>query len=574
MRQIPYGRINFKEIITSNYLYVDKTSYFQKLESEPTFKTVFYLRPGRFGKSLFTSMLDYYYAIDHKDEFNELFGGLYVGKNPTENRNKYYVLNFDFSGIIVNNNSTIEDIEREFSRKVFNGINRFSDRYNLNYNFSEQDSAVTVLGNLFLAFTKEIPNEKIYIIIDEYDNFTNAILKDDAEKSLSIVAEEGFVKGIYERMKEEIKVGTVERFFATGIAPITLDSMTTGFNMARDITRYAEFVSMIGLTEEEVKDIIDEEFPSKTEKEREEMLTEMKQYYDGYRFSETSEVRVFNTTLVMYYLSEYLRTGNHPLEMMDMNIATNFEKLSSLITLKDNPYSKEVLEALMNNDEINEKITNKFVLTEELTRKDILSMLFYFGYCTIKDADILDVSFKIPNYVMSGIYNNYFMYLIKKEGVNVDTEKIREATNELAKEGKITKLCKIVEEYLSYLGNITWQRFDEKYIKGYMHAVLQLSDRFRTYLEYNVQNNKYIDVAVFRVPEMGAKYEAIIEVKYIKKSETKTEEEKQRNIKLKREEAIEQIVAYSEDKRLPQDNLKKFIVIYVGDKLEVLEEIF
>ena len=151
--------------------------------------------------------------------------------------------------------------------------------------------------------------------------------------------------------------------------------------------------------------------------------------------------------------------------------------------------------------------------------------------------------------------------------------KVKEAIRELAFEEKIDKLCYQVEEYLSYLGNITWQKYDEKYVKGYMHAILQLSDMYSTYLEYNVKNNGYIDVVAFKVPNMEAKYQAIIEVKYIKKEEAKTRKTKEQMLVKKRDEAIKQIEAYSEDKRLPQDNMKKFIVIYVGQKLEMLEEI-
>lgn len=193
--------------------------------------------------------------------------------------------------------------------------------------------------------------------------------------------------------------------------------MTTGFNIATDITRYPEFVAMIGLTKTEVKEAIKEVLPEKTEQEQEEIYNEMEQYYNGYRFSEQSEERTFNTTLVMYYLKEYVRTGKRPLKMLDNNIAANFEKLENLITLKNNEYSKQVLEELMQNNEIIAPIIDKFNLKMEITPSTILSMLFYFGYCTIKENRTgLNVSFKIPNYVMEGIYNEYFMQLLAREG--------------------------------------------------------------------------------------------------------------------------------------------------------------
>ena len=573
MRKIPYGQINFETIIKNNYLYVDKTKYIEKLENLNE-TSLFYLRPGRFGKSLFTNMLDYYYAIDRTDKFDELFGNLYIGKHPTENKNKYYILKLDFSGLDVDRETSLEYMKEVFIKKVILGIKDFENRYQMQVNYENSITPAETIGNLFVEFRKQKPNEKIYVLIDEYDNFTNGILKGNAEQFLDTVSGEGFVKGFYATIKENIGLGTVERFFATGIAPVTLDSMTTGFNIATDITRKPKFVAMIGLTKQEVKNVIKEVLPQKRETEQEEIYKEMEQYYDGYRFSEVNEETTFNTTLVMYYLKEYVETRKRPLEMLDMNVSANFEKLENLITLKNNEYSKEVLESLIQNKDITEKIVNKFNLKMDITRDVVFSMLYYFGYSTIKEnMGGLDVTFKIPNYVMSGIYNDYFIQLLKREGTPIDVSKIKEAIRELAYEGKIDKLCYQVEEYLRYLGNITWQKYDEKYVKGYMHAILQLSDMYSTYLEYNVKDNGYIDVVAFKVPSMGAKYQAIIEVKYIKKEEARTKKAKEQIIAKKREEAIEQIKGYSSDKSLPQENMKKFIVIYVGQKLELLEEI-
>ena len=574
MRKIPYGEINYETVIKNNLLYIDKTNYIENLESDIDYKKAFYLRPGRFGKSLFTSMLNYYYAIDTKEKFEEIFGNTYIGKHPTENRNKYYILKFDFSGMDVDSTTSLEFMREVYYKKVVSGIKDFANRYDIKIALQDCITPADAILTLFIEFRKQKPEQKIYIIIDEYDNFTNGILKGDAGKFLDIVSGEGFVKAFYAIIKENIGIGTVERFFATGIAPITLDSMTTGFNIATDITRYPEFVAMIGLTKHEVKEAIKEVLPEKTEKEQEEIYNEMEQYYNGYRFSEKSEQRTFNTTLVMYYLKEYIKTGERPMKMLDNNIAANFEKLENLITIKNNPYSKEVLEALIQNNEITAPIIDKFNLKMDVTKDTILSMLFYFGYCTIKERKIgLNVSFKIPNYVMSGIYNEYFMQLLSREGIKIDSTQMSEAIQQLALEGKIDKLCLLVQEYLSYLGNITWQRFDEKYVKSYMHAILFNSPVYSTYLEYNVKDNKYIDVAVFKVPSMGAKYQAIIEVKYIKKEEARNRKNKEKIIQEKRDEALEQIQAYCQDKRLPQENMKKFIVIYVGQKLEVLEEV-
>ena len=574
MKQIPYGEINFETIRTNNSIYIDKTSYIEKLEKDINLKKVLYLRPGRFGKSLFTDMLDYYYAIDHKEKFQQLFGDLYIGKHPTINQNKYYILKFDFSGIDTTSEDTIKDMENKFRQKVIEGTQTFKERYQIQFEYNETMTPAAIIGNIFVAFKFQKPQQKIYVLIDEYDNFTNGILKENADKFLNTVSGEGFVKSFYARIKEGVGAGVVDRFFATGIAPITLDSMTTGFNIATDITRDQRFVSMIGLTKKEVQGLIKEVLPQKTEQEQEKIYEEMEIYYDGYRFSELNEEKTFNTTLVMYYLNYYVSIGTRPAKMLDRNIAANFEKLESLITLKNNPYSKEVLESLIQNREIAEEMTDKFNLAMDITKKDVLSILFYFGYCTIKEVKLgLKPSYCIPNYVMAGVYNEYFIQLLAREGIKIDTTKVDEAIDQIALEGKIDKLCVLVEEYLSYIGNISWQKYDEKYVKSYMHALLFLSPMYNTYLEFNVKNNRYIDVALFKIENMGAKYQSIIEVKYIKKEDAKTRKTKENAIKEKRNEAIEQIKAYIEDKRLPQEDMKKFIVIYVGQKLEFLEEV-
>ena len=575
MRQIPYGQINFESIIKDNCIYVDKTQYIEKLESSPNLKTIMYLRPGRFGKSLFTSMLDSYYAIDKSEKFEELFGNLYIGKHPTENKNKYYILKLDFSGLDVDSETSLEYMKEIFNKKVILGINDFENRYQIQVNYEDSISPAETIGKLFVEFRKQKPNEKIYILIDEYDNFTNGILKGNAEKFLNIVSGEGFVKGFYATIKENIGLGTVERFFATGIAPVTLDSMTTGFNIATDITRSPLFTSMIGFTEQEVIEIIKEILPEKTEDEQQEIYETMKKYYDGYRFSEESEKHIFNSTLVMYYLNNYKQLGKPPTKLLDMNIAANFTKLGNLLTLKGNSISKEILTKAIQNQPMQGTIINKFELGEMPVDEQVIqSLLFYFGYLTIgENVTNTIIKYKIPNQVMSGIYNEYFLYLIQKSGVEINTTKIQEAALELAFEGKINKICNIVEEYLSYVGNIAWQRYDEKYVQSYMHAILGLNEMFNVYLEYNVQHNRYIDVAVFKRENSGIKYQAIIELKYIKKEEAKTEESKQKEIARKRNEALEEIKEYSQDTRLPQENMKKFIVIYVGEKLELLEEI-
>lgn len=152
MRQIPYGQINFESIIKDNCIYVDKTQYIEKLESSPNLKTIFYLRPGRFGKSLFTSMLDYYYAIDRTDKFDELFNNLYIKDHPTSNKNNYYILNFDFSGIDNNDNWDIDRLMEAFNVKVIDGITKFIERYNIKFDIDKTQTPSALIGSIITHY--------------------------------------------------------------------------------------------------------------------------------------------------------------------------------------------------------------------------------------------------------------------------------------------------------------------------------------------------------------------------------------------------------------------------------------
>ena len=293
MLKIPYGISDYKTLKEENYYYVDKTSYLEKLENIG--KVLVYLRPGRFGKTLFTSMMFYYYDIKSKDKFDTLFKDTDIYIEPTSLRNSYYVLRLDFSGMSNISNVNIEQIEEKFKDKVVDGIKKFLHYHDIKINIDYNKDASTILSN----FLSELNfNKKIYIIIDEYDNFTNAILEDNANLFEQILGKNGFVKDFYARIKENCDT-TIDRFFITGVCSISIDAMTSGFNVATNITNDIEFNAMSALTHDEVKVLISDIDKSK----QEEIFDTMIKNYDGYKFNSKVEEKVFNPTLVMYYLS-------------------------------------------------------------------------------------------------------------------------------------------------------------------------------------------------------------------------------------------------------------------------------
>ena len=563
MKKIPYGICNYRKLQEEGYVYVDKTAYLEKLENVGS--TLVYLRPGRFGKTLFTSMMYYYYDIKSKSLFDTLFKNTYVYKHPTEKKNSYYILKLDFSNIETYDKNE-SALDNEFTDKIRDGITYFNDYYKVDFKIDKSLSANMLMRKFILYFNSLMLEEKLYIIIDEYDNFTNAILEGEGTKFKNLVGNEGIVKNFYSTIKEYVGLGIVDRVFMTGICPITLDSMTTGFNIAKDISRDIDFTTMIGLTHEEVKSLLNEV----EEEKQEEMYQLMISNYDGYLFNKDQEEKSFNATLVMYFLDYYYRLNKIPDSLIDINIAFNYGKVENLIKLYQNNYYQDILNDLFTTDTVTGILKEKFNLEYDFTRDDVISLLYYFGYLTIGKENIFDnsIQFKIPNQVMKETYNHYFVKILSDMKITFDFNYLRECYKELIVEGKINKITNYIKEILFKVDNRDFIQFDEKYIKLMYFTLLCGNKNFNTYTEYPT-NHGYIDVMLFKNGNYS-KYDIMIELKYIKKSDYR---KNKKLLQIKKEEAKKQINNYVKDERIPKENLKKYIVIFIGEKVEVIEEL-
>ena len=564
MKKIPYGICNYRKLQEEGYVYIDKTSYLERLENVGS--TLVYLRPGRFGKTLFTSMMYYYYDIKSKSLFDTLFKNTDVYQHPTEKKNKYYILKLDFSNIKTSNMNELE-IEQEFNTKVAVGVKEFLTHYDLkgdNFDFTKASN--NLLLDFFSYFNSLKLEEKLYIIIDEYDNFTNAILEGEGTRFKNLVGNEGIVKNFYSTIKEYVGLGIVDRVFMTGICPITLDSMTTGFNIATDISRDIRFTTMIGLTHDEVKSLLNEV----EEEKQEEIYQLMINNYDGYLFNKEQEEKSFNATLVMYFLNYYYAFKKIPDSLIDINIAFNYGKVENLIKLYQNNYYQDILNDLFTTDTVSGILKEKFNLEYDFTKDDVISLLYYFGYLTIGKENIFDnsIQFKIPNQVMKETYNHYFVKILSDMKITFDSNYLRECYKELIVEGKINKITNYIKEILSKVDNRDFIQFDEKYIKLMYFTLLCGNKNFNTYTEYPT-NHGYIDVMLFKNGNYS-KYDIMIELKYIKKSDYR---KNKKLLQIKKEEAKNQINNYVKDERIPKENLKKYIVIFIGEKVELIEEV-
>ena len=559
--KIPYGESDFKTLREENFIYVDKTMYIEKLEN---YKKAIYVRPRSFGKSLFLSMISYYYDIKKKENFEKLYKGLYIYENPTEKKNSYYILKFNFPGMNISSNKTEKEIEESFNDKVYISCREFIKRYNLDINLPENKSAAITLLDVLSQFKMLEKENSIYILIDEYDHFTNGMLEGNVSGFVKALGQGGFVRAFYEVIKEyaEGQDSVVDRFFATGVAPLTLDSLTSGFNIATNLATKSSFVAMCGLTEKETKELV------LRVGLKEEVYKSLKMYYDGYRFAQESEEHTFNITLVMYYLQNYINEGMPPKDLIDGNLATTGNKIESIVNLITSKRNYEKIVELITNGEVSGTLVKQFELNDnKFDENSFLSLLFYQGYITIKDVG-MRTKFCVPNYTSEVLYADYFAKLIDTQvAYKVETKDIEESIIKFGEDGDIEPITKIVCNFLTYQSVRDKENFSEKTLKYVYSMFFSLSNQYYVYEEFPAMQG-FADIFIQKSETSRATYEAVVELKYLNKEKAKTA-----NFEKLREDGISQMNKYMEDKRLNQkENIKKFVIIFEGfDKYTVYE---
>ena len=556
IKKLPYGISDYERIVKDNYYYVDKTKYIEKLEDLPQ-PYITFLRPRKFGKTLFTSTLENYYDIKKKDKFEELYKETYIGKHPTPLKNSYHILRFNFSGI---DTSTVDTTINGFKREVGSSIKLFVQKYGLDFYVNMEDEAENILDNLIKSFIVQKSNDKIYVIIDEYDHFANELLGFDTDQFKSLVSKNGKVRKWYEILKKGTET-VIDRIFITGVAPITLDSLTSGFNIGTDITRDEEFNEMLGFTEAELVELMNAQKISK-EKEAE-MLPIMKENYDGYKFSINGKEKIYNSTMCLYFLSNYTRLEKLPESLVDINIASDYSKIGKMLDLCKGEKRAEIIEKTVSGEGILSEITQKFNPAMEFTDMDLVSMLYYLGYLTIVKEELGMPELKVPNKVMREIYSDYFIKLIDDEAqMSIDNDEYTEILRQLALEGKIDKIVEILQKYLKNLSNRDYQRFDEKYVKLIFYCISMNLKLYTVKSELEVQRESPDILLVPRDRSKG--YNSImVEFKYLKKGE-------ENKLKEKQKEAKEQIFKYSNYNEIKDiEKLHRYTITAVNDKLYV-----
>ena len=557
MKKLPYGISDYESLVENDYYYVDKTMYIEKLENLAE-RYIMFLHPRKFGKTLFTSTLENYYDKQKEEKFQKLYGETYIGKNPTKLRNSYHILKFNFSGIDTTNEETTI---RGFKKKVIASINLFVEKYNLDFYINTNDEAENILDNLIKAFEIQKAEEKIYVLIDEYDHFANELLGFNTNQFKNLVSKNGKVRKWYEILKEGTE-SVIDRIFITGVAPITLDSLTSGFNIGLDITQDREFNEMMGFTQEELIELLEKQEVSKEEQEK--ILPIMKENYDGYKFTIKGKEKIYNSNMCLYFLSNYTWSREIPNKLIDMNIASDYSKLSNMLNLCKGENREEIIKKTISGEGIVEDIIQKFNPAVEFTEREMTSMLYYLGYLTIQGEEFGYPVLGIPNKVMKEIYSEYFLDAIQKQmNIRVNDNTI-EIIKELATEGKINKITGLLHVYLNNLSNRDYERFDEKYVKIIFYSIAMSLGTYRVKSEMEVQR-KYPDILLIPKDKSKGYYSVMIEFKYLRKGEKEKLEEKQK-------EAKEQIKEYSKFEEIASiDNLRKYTVVAVNDEIYIEE---
>ena len=372
----------------------------------------------------------------------------------------------------------------------------------------------------------------------------------------------GRVRKWYEALKEGTET-VVDRIFITGVAPITLDSLTSGFNIGKDISQDVEYNDMMGFTKKELVEILNSQDITKEEQEK--ILPIMKENYDGYKFSLRAENQIYNSNMCLYFLSEYIWSRKVPDKLIDMNIASDYSKIGKMLDLCKGENRLEILKKTVQGEPINNSIVEKFNPEIEFNETDMISMLYYLGYLTISGELVGIPNLTIPNKVMKEIYADYFMQLMNQEAeFRIDNSMNQEILVQLAKEGRIDKVVEVLRIYLNNLSNRDLIKFDEKYIKLIFYCIAMSINSYSTKSEMEVNRN-YPDILL--VPRDRTKgYKAImVEFKYIKKGETAKLEDKQK-------EAREQIERYSQFEDIKDiEGLRKYTIVVATNEIYAQE---
>ncbi len=576
--RVPYGWADFRAIRLEGRLYVDKTRFLRPLEDE---RFVFLIRPRRFGKSCWLSLLENYYDRKWASEFEQVFGGTDIGREPTENRHSFVVLRFDFSEV----RDAPEALEREFEYYCGMEIRRALERHPDLFSdasaqrISSAPSTQTKLAELFLyASTRDI---RLFALIDEYDNFANTILAHHGAGAYhELTHGSGFYRSFFAALKGGAgrSGGGLERLFVTGVSPITLDDVTSGFNIGTNVSLLPEFNAALGFTEAEVRGLLRiYRNAGVLALDEEAALDVMREWYDGYRFAEGVEETVYNTDMVLYFLRAATPNKPMPNKVIDVNVRMDYAKLRHLLTVSRGRAARagrggaggsdgtggsdqsagagrqlngnfDLLRQVVGAGQADAEIQESFPLERLEQRDNFLSLLHYFGLLSIQRTVAGRTRLHIPNQTVRQLLYGHLRDAYDDVGVlSVDLPALADALWRMARDGEWRPVFDFLRDAIAEQTSIRDYLDGEKVVQGFLAAYLGVSRHFLMRTEPEL-NKGFADISleplVAQHPELRHGY--LIELKYLKRSEDASEAKMRAVV----EDAHEQLRRYLADERL------------------------
>ncbi|GJQ32433.1 MAG: hypothetical protein HBSAPP04_12720 [Ignavibacteriaceae bacterium] len=563
-KKLPIITADFATLVGGGGYFVDKTRYIPVLE-ELNFPNIFFLRPRRFGKSLFLSMLEYYYGVQYSVRFEELFGEYFIGRpeNVTPLKNSYYILKFNFSGI----DTGIEvEIRYKFDEEVRSAIEIFLHTYGVGKEDEirrtlEASDSASLLRRFITLFVKYKLGSKIFVLVDEYDHFTNELFSFNRGHFSEAVAGNGWVRKFYEVIKQYMGDGIIGRFFATGVTPVTLDSMTSGFNVAKNISLDSRFNEMAGFTRLELEELVRNTLWEEEKFNLDQVLDDMRHWFNGSRFSPDGEEKIYNPQLAVNFLSDFSARFEYPRNFIDVNVVSDFRKISGILAPLPAEKRDKLIEDVLDDEIIKDGLTIQYNLESDFSRKDAVSLLYYNGLLSIEDSFADLMTYTIPNYVIKQLYWEYFRAdLEKKNAFTIDHNAIGEMLREMSIDGVINRLVNYINVVIGSISFRDLQGFSEKHLKMIVMTIFAGNKLFFAFSEKEVVAG-YVDILLKRTGFNPGRFNHLIELKYLKADSIN-------NLEIVRQEGILQACRYRDS--LPkeeQENLKTWLIICSGKKV-------
>lgn len=584
VKQVPYGVADFATVIEQNLYYVDKTMFIPELEKQP--RNLFFIRPRRFGKSIFLSMLYSYYDCTQSHKFQSLFGNLWVGQHPTPLQGKYQVLFLDFSQIMGN----IDKLETKFNSYLSINLDAFVRQYSEYYQAEMEEilAQEDFEEKMELIFKAAKAHQyHLYLIIDEYDNFTNVILNERGENVYhAITHADGFYRDVFKKFK-----GNFERIFMMGVSPVTLDDVTSGFNIGWNISIKPEFDEMLGFSTTDVVEMFTyykEHGSIPVDSDIDAIVNDMKPWYDNYCFAEEAlkkKTRMFNCDMVLYYLRNYMDNGCSPRQMIDPNTRTDYGKMKKLLQFdKLDGERKGIIRKIAEEEQIVTQLYESFSAYQIPKAEIFPSLLFYYGMLTIKGTRGSKLILGIPN---NNVRKQYYGYLEEEYQAKayVDVNQLTDYYYDMAYDGKWEEGLRFMADAYAKVSSVRDGIEAERNLQGFFMAYLNLNDYYITAPELEL-NYGYCDF--FLLPDLthyASQHSYILELKVLSKKDFSaivegefTEDGKPMTKAEKQwREALDQIHRYAEAPRVEAlrqgTKLHLIIMQFEGWELKRMEEV-